>query len=348
MKAPEDIELPPSPPLHPVMEIGRDPHSPSLPHPIITSFDSRPQTPPRVAFSAPSPVLAPSPIFSSPGLGPSSKAQLKTRNQSPASRGHLRCHTSTGTMTLPPMQRAHSSPGVDSTGRVVQPPFSGLQRPASPLGHSSRRRSPLRSAMEEVYPPGPTWGGLFIEPNIPEHAELDISSTSLLPHNSIPDVPLHYSAYNTVPRSRRGPSSPLYLSSPTPSLSKATNSPLSGADSPVLNAQRYSNEPYPLQPALSFGSGSSISSTPTSLRSRSPSISSLETIPDTPDAEEIARLEEADDLQRRRGDYDEADGRVVRRKTSLEMRLGGKEKRKRWSVCGAERRGDFSLEVIEE
>ncbi len=93
-------------------------------------------------------------------------------------------------------------------------------------------------------------------------------------------------------------------------------------------------------------------STPTSLRSRSPSISSLETIPDTPDAEEAARLEEEEYLRNRpgiNGESEESEGRDgARRKSSSEMRFGGKEKRKRWSVCGAERRGDFSLEVIEE
>ena len=88
-------------------------------------------------------------------------------------------------------------------------------------------------------------------------------------------------------------------------------------------------------------------STPTSFRSRSPSISSLETIPDSPDAEEAARLE--DEVIKERGDVEEGEreGREPK-KRSIEMRFAGKEKRKRWSVCGAERRGDFSLEVIEE
>jgi hypothetical protein len=118
----------------------------------------------------------------------------------------------------------------------------------------------------------------------------------------------------------------------------------------MLAAQRYANEPYPRDHAFSFGSGSSMPSTPTSLRSRSPSISSLETIPDTPDAEEAARLEEEEYMKNRAasGDSDEVDGRDSRRRSSLEVRFGAKDKRKRWSVCGAERRGDFSLEVIEE
>ncbi len=84
-------------------------------------------------------------------------------------------------------------------------------------------------------------------------------------------------------------------------------------------------------------------STPTSLRSRSPSISSLETIPDTPDAEEAARLE-AEEMAKIRtaAGLEELENR--RRSPSF----GTKKERKRWSVCGAERRADFSLEPIEE
>jgi hypothetical protein len=88
-------------------------------------------------------------------------------------------------------------------------------------------------------------------------------------------------------------------------------------------------------------------STPTSLRSRSPSISSLETIEDTPDAEEAALLED-EEAKLKGEDGDLGD---LPRKTSLESRasnLRSNKERKRWSVCGAERRADFSLEPIEE
>ncbi|ERF73893.1 hypothetical protein EPUS_05905 [Endocarpon pusillum Z07020] len=342
MKGPEEIELPPSPPL----ELNNNNCIPPPASPFL-ALPSRPETPHSV---------------SSPDLSAITTVNLsnpltpKPRNRSPMSRGHLRSHSTASTLTLPPMQRAHSSPGVDSTGRFIIPPATGPHRPASPLGHSGRRRSPLRSAMEESYPSGPTWNGLYIEPNIPEHAELDISASTNLAHTTTPEGELGHtslpSAYNTIPRSRRTSSSPLYHSSSTPNLPKATASPISGGSSPLLNAQRYANEPYPLHHAFSFGSGSSMPSTPTSFRSRSPSISSLETIPDTPDAEEAARVEEEEYLKNRAaaggGEGEESDGRDARRKSSLEMRFGGKEKRKRWSVCGAERRGDFSLEVIEE
>lgn len=341
MKAPEDIQLPPSPYIDTVDDSDQD-------LPLTSSspiLSSQPETPLRS--------LSPEPINSS-SVSLLTHSLQRPRNRSPMSRGHLRSHSTTGTLTLPPMQRAHSSPGVDSTGRFIAPAAPASHRPASPTGHSGRRRSPLRPAMEDIYPTGPTWSGLYIQPNIPEHAELDISATNSLHHGGILEVELGHtsspSAYNTLPRSRRTPSSPLYHSSSAPNLMKAPASSISAGDSPQLNAQRYASEPYPLHHALSFGSGSSMPSTPTSFRSRSPSISSLETIPDTPDAEEAARLEEEEYLRNRAaaGDTEEGDARDPRRRSSLEMRFAGKEKRKRWSVCGAERRGDFSLEVIEE
>jgi hypothetical protein len=85
-------------------------------------------------------------------------------------------------------------------------------------------------------------------------------------------------------------------------------------------------------------------STPTSFRSRSPSISSLETIPDTPDAEEAARIE-AEELAKLRAAAGLDDVESKRRSSGG---FGSKKERKRWSVCGAERRADFSLEPIEE
>lgn len=88
-------------------------------------------------------------------------------------------------------------------------------------------------------------------------------------------------------------------------------------------------------------------STPTSFRSRSPSISSLETIPDSPDAEEeaekIAKLKAA-------ADREDQSEEGLRRGLAVEIggRGGNRDNRKRWSVCGAERRGDLSLETIWE
>lgn len=95
-------------------------------------------------------------------------------------------------------------------------------------------------------------------------------------------------------------------------------------------------------------------STPTSARSRSPSISSLETIPDSPDAEEAAL--EAERIAQLKAAADAADGEDSKTKSadtpgSRGRTLGttfGRDKRKRWSVCGAERRGDLNLDTIWE
>ncbi len=91
------------------------------------------------------------------------------------------------------------------------------------------------------------------------------------------------------------------------------------------------------------------------MRSRSPSISSLETIPDTPDAE--AEAIEADRIARLKAAADrEKEGTEGVRRSSLDvpggsgraLGFGKRDSRKRWSVCGAERRGDLDLETIWE
>lgn len=95
-------------------------------------------------------------------------------------------------------------------------------------------------------------------------------------------------------------------------------------------------------------------STPTSMRSRSPSISSLETIPDTPDAEEAAL--EAERIAQLKAEAEAAEGGGdAKGKASADalsrgrtLGFGSRDKRKRWSVCGAERRQDLDLETIWE
>jgi len=100
---------------------------------------------------------------------------------------------------------------------------------------------------------------------------------------------------------------------------------------------------------------SSVPSTPTSMRSRSPSISSLETIEDTPDEE--AEAIETDRIARLKAAIDrEKEGSEGGRRSSLDipggsgraLGFGKRDSRKRWSVCGAERRGDLDLETIWE
>lgn len=276
---------------------------------------------------------------------------FRTTIQSPST-PNARPHTSSGIANSAPlMQRAHSSPGVDSLGRFVAPQYhsshSAPRRPASPLSAGSRRRSPLRSAMEESYP---SWSGLAIEPNIPEHAELDLSED----YSQMSPIP---SYHTTFPRSRRRPTSPLHPSASAPSLNfnssnmRAVSPHTTGTHSPGSSSEKryYINESYPTGFSYSYSSASSMPSTPSSLRSRSPSISSLETIEDSPDAEEAA-MNAAEEEAKYRVDESLETGEV-RRRGSLEIRgstLRSNKERKRWSVCGAERRADFSLEVIEE
>lgn len=313
--SPKDIRLPPSPPF------DSDDDS-----------DSARRRPTRFKRTDSDPYLSSKPIIH--------QLPFHSRNNSPSMM--TRPHTSSG-LTMPLMQRAHSSPGVDSSGRFIAPSYATPRRPASPLS-SGRRRSPLRSAMEESYPV--SWSGLAIEPNIPEHAELDLSDRFSDDFGGTSPIPTYH---NTFPRSRRRPASPLHASASAPTLNvkselRAVSPHTTGTSSPY--GRYYSSELYP----SSFGSVSSMPSTPSSFRSRSPSISSLETIEDTPDAEEAARLAAEEDL-RYRAEMGEPENLDYKRRSSLESRattLRSNKERKRWSVCGAERRADFSLEVIEE
>lgn len=128
-------------------------------------------------------------------------------------------------------------------------------------------------------------------------------------------------------------------------------------------------------------------STPSSIRSRSPSISSLETIPDSPDAEaealEAERLaeearklaiteeeeeeeeEEQEPVRMSRSVSSPLSERSLRRRSHMGLEgIGGfvmpplrpassgmsaeEKRRKRWSVCGGEKRADLELETIWE
>ncbi|KAL6247977.1 hypothetical protein RBB50_005325 [Rhinocladiella similis] len=307
----ENIALPPSPPNEEEIEIFTSPPIISSPpidkSPRRSDYFTQNVTPTRVRGTSPPRRIRPLSVGSIPNA--------------------------------PPMQRAHSSPGVDASGRYVTP-YGHIRRPSSPL-HSGRRRSPLRSAAEDAYPRDPTWSGLSIEPNIPENEELELSGEVEF---SQPSPMSSFS--NTFPRSRRRTNIPLHQSASAPSLYVRSASPMSGrtSPSPSFVQQKLSNEPYP---NYSVSSASSVPSTPTSLRSRSPSISSLETIEDSPDAEEAALLEEA--VAKMKGE--DAETFESRRKSSMEQRgsnLRSNKERKRWSVCGAERRADFSLAPIEE
>ena len=307
-----------------------------------------------------------SPSSPSLSLAKLSLHPARQRNRSPYAR-HPRSKSTQSTSSAPLMTRAHSSPTIDSSNAFL--PSSPLGRPSSPHYSSVRRASPLRHPLEES-----SFSGFDIDQTIAEHDELDIKPRPSPAFDSeLGSVPLTptspYSHSGTFPRTRRTPASPLanLLPSslslqPNPksraTLKMSSSSPTLRSSTSPAASPKY-NEAYPMSlPAYapSFSTVSSMPSTPTSFRSRSPSISSLETIPDSPDAEEAA-IEEAERdkdaisklkaaIERegtRRGSFEGARGRGMFKDFGYSQ-----EKRKRWSVCGAERRGDLGLEVIWE
>lgn len=226
------------------------------------------------------------------------------------------------------MARAYSSPGPEANGRSP--------RPASPLGPYGRHQSPLRKPSEDSF--SSFGSNIDIDQTIVENAELEVTPRGT-DYDTTPQsqaTPSH----NTFPRSRRRPASPLSQMQQGPFNTKT---PLRSSISTPSLANPNFNEAYPSSLSMSTSSAS----TPTSMRSRSPSISSLETIPDSPDAEmeaeHIAKLKAAADREETRDDG-------ARRRLSFSDggSRGMRDKRKRWSVCGAERRGDLDLETIWE
>lgn len=281
---------------------------------------------------------------------PLSTAPLVARNRSPLPRSHARSRSLASPFPAQ-MTRAHSSPGLDSRGRYVYPP--SVARPSSPMEYSIRRHSPLRVTddMRTL-----SLSSLNISETISEHAELELPDVSLPLQNERPpaSAPLPPPLQTTFLRSNRRPSTSSQYSNFSGVTSNTASSPASVHSSPVMLPTKF-NEPYP---GLTPSSASSMPSTPTSLRSRSPSISSLETIPDIPDAEADAEAEatEAEELARLKMAADTADADSMKRRSTMENSPSGNargygprsDKRKRWSVCGAERRQDLDLETIWE
>lgn len=264
---------------------------------------------------------------SSPSWAPSALTSMpyRPRTTSPLS-GHSRSRSAHN--LAPPLSRTQSLPGVTGTGHIL---YSPQLRPSSPSGSPSRVRTP-RKPLDEAFPPASPVRTSVLEPDR-RHSERS-SSPSLGNSTNVPKVRRPVS-----PRSMN----PAYA--PPPSVLPTTPSSLTSSPSyrPYESFSNYG------------GSLSSVPSTPTSTRSRSPSISSLETIPDSPDAEEAAL--EADRIAQLKAAADAADGgdSAEGRKSSLDVPVrgrtltyGSRDKRKRWSVCGAERRGDLDLETIWE
>lgn len=282
----------------------------------------------------------------------------RSRNRSPYSRSHFRSHSGSG-INAPPMTRAHSLPTVMQPfgNLTLSPSPLPLARPLSPLRSPKRTRSPraleplprpMTAGPHERYGSGirPASIGSFEGApsvcDISEDAELELTPRASSGVSNL------YSSTGSLSRRRR-PASPLYqVSVPFGvSLTSSVSTPTSATSSPLLAPSKF-NEHYPASLT-----SSSVPSTPTSMRSRSPSISSLETIEDSPDAEDEAI--EADRIARLKAAADREDGDDGRR-SSLDVPegrgrsigFGKRDSRKRWSVCGAERRQDLDLETIWE
>ncbi|POR31960.1 Uncharacterized protein TPAR_07828 [Tolypocladium paradoxum] len=257
----------------------------------------------------------------------------RPRTASPLSAGSHSRSRSVASLALP-MSRTQSMPGVSGSGHIL---YSPQLRPASPAGSPSRVHTP-RKPVDDAFPTS----------SPVRTSVLDAERRPTPPERS--SSPILGSSTASSARLRR-PSSPFrsVAHSSTSSLSPLPCTPSSNSSASSFRAYDAFAGPY-------GGSFSSVPSTPTSARSRSPSISSLETIPDSPDAEEaaleaerLAQLKAAADAADG-GDASESKGRSgtdvpVRGRT---MSFGSRDKRKRWSVCGAERRGDLDLETIWE
>ncbi|KAK6843561.1 basic proline-rich protein [Apiospora arundinis] len=161
------------------------------------------------------------------------------------------------------------------------------------------------------------------------------------------------SSPNRVRPPRRKPADEMF-----PPTSPIRQSVLDSKDPPPASGHRRTPSPlhHPFTGGYNFPAySSSVPSTPTSLRSRSPSISSLETIPDSPDAEEAALEDEKNSRMRSGSEGSDGEESAIGGRSSLDnpsrgrtLGLNTRDKRKRWSVCGAERRGDIDLETIWE
>ncbi|KAH8910820.1 hypothetical protein BR93DRAFT_964666 [Coniochaeta sp. PMI_546] len=293
---------------------------------------------------------------SSPSWTPS-QLPFRTRNASPLSSTHMRSKSAAS--LAPPMARTQSLPGVNGAGHIL---YSPQLRSSSPSVSPNRARPP-RKSVDEAFPTSPTRMSVHnperrlsersSAPNLGLGLNSGIQGSRLrrpasplrtlaqLGTAPLPDVPetVPESASETIPEDAREGASDVQ-SSVASSPSYRPYDPLSSS---------YSSYSYGGTAYLS----SSVPSTPTSARSRSPSISSLETIPDSPDAEEAAL--EAERIAQLKAAADAAEGGDSKGRSGLDVPVrgrtlgfGSRDKRKRWSVCGAERRGDLDLETIWE
>ncbi|RKF61963.1 hypothetical protein OnM2_037086 [Erysiphe neolycopersici] len=286
------------------------------------------------------------PLMGSPLLDSSMSLNSQLESSSP-SQERQRLRFSKNSPTPPPIYRTQSMPGYYSTSQIQSSPNHQTQIIRSP---GQRLRFP-RKMVDEVFVGSrglPGTQNLILEEDESSVFDGNILSTA--------------KGYNSLPRPRR-PASPR-LTAQQIASNKTPPSSASITFSPSSYSSRFSDQystslNYCYSGSLSYpGSFSSysVNSTPTSARSRSSSISSLETIPDSPDAEEAAI--EADRIARSKAEAeviescDESKLKFSRDANSCRGRIQGsnfvRDKRKRWSVCGAERRGDLNLDTIWE
>lgn len=297
------------------------------PPPPALDIDSiRLQKPPNHRRSTdPSPTSPSTPTWSTAALA------YRPRNTSPLTGGGGHTRSRSAASIAPQMSRTQSLPGFTGGGHLLLSPQ--LRRPESPSQSPSRVRVP-RKPQDEAFPPtSPIRQSVLDQDRVP------------IERSGSPGLGL-----GSANRLRR-PISPLrHLGGPPPVLPSTPSSVSSSSSYRGYDA---------LTGTYGGSSLSSIPSTPTSTRSRSPSISSLETIPDSPDAEEAAL--EAERIAQLKADAEAAedsDGSESKGRSSIDvlpgrgrtmgMGFGTRDKRKRWSVCGAERRGDIDLETIWE
>ncbi|KAJ5267080.1 hypothetical protein N7478_009888 [Penicillium angulare] len=235
------------------------------------------------------------------------------RTRSPLARSHLRSRSLVGIPGMPSMTRAYSSPGLDSRGRYIF--VNGRGAPAT-SADGAKRTLPLQMRADDHIET--RMGSLNISETISENAELE----------TMPKSPSSQSGSSPVLMPQTFPRIDLSLSNPRRKIQRSLSCPfrLLHFIDPVNSDQPSISEPE------HFVS---------------------ETIPDIPDAEaeavedddRIAQLKAAADAEaasnnhRRRGTSD-----VSSTSSFNTMRAG----RKRWSVCGAERRQDLDLETIWE
>lgn len=310
----------------------------------------RPQGMRSITEPSPSTMLQ-SYFMNQPGKPLASSSSSPSRTRSPLARSHMRSRSSGSGMAAPVMIRAHSMPAVHTTTRTYDCDAVSPLPSQSPQRSPARARSPFVAEDNTSHPPrSPRWfelsNGGPIE-SIQEDSELDLTPRS---STALPLMPLPPMRSASAPLRRR-PASPLYSAAPpTPT---STPGGIDPSGSPVLGPARY-NETIPSSFSLhhyaSNSSFSSMSSTPSSARSRSPSISSLDTIEDEPDAESEAL--EADRLWRlslrEKGEQGEDGTDESYKRRGFGFGRGRNTERKRWSVCGAERRADLDLETIWE